>query len=504
MIRNGRDIPGGTVIRSRVCVVGTGQAGVTVAWCLQNAGIDVVLIEGSRAASSLQASWPDKTLLYAGEVAGVMASNEPDFLTSPFYVGQSPSERERFFGGTSTHWGGQSRPLDAVDFEERPGFPGWPITRADLDPYYAQAVPFCMLHGDFADGNFGRAYWTQVLGLDGSEMPTLDNFDDCMYQFMGSDYLDFSTRTFPDGKTIGESAADVILNASLLDIVAGDGSVARLRVASMNSAPTPGVATEFFIEADAYVLACGAVANAQRLLISDIGNEYDQVGRYFMCHPLSMGVNVGVSGFPAPPLSNLMAGQDANGRQWSDTNGVRVTGRFQLTADALREHAIGNCWMRSYSAAAYFEMSPNADSRITLINSTDKIFCQPQVRIDWQLAPPPPGTSEPPPDQKTYETSTALFAAAIKPYGGTLYPPSWSSVARAMVVNGHHLGTTRMSTDPEKGVVDANLKVHSMDNLYVAGSSVFVTAGVSNPTFTIIALSIRLAEHLTRRFATGA
>jgi choline dehydrogenase-like flavoprotein len=498
MIRNGQDIPAGTVIRSRVCVVGTGQAGVTVAWCLQNAGIDVVLIEGSRAASSLQASWPDKKLLYAGEVAGVMASNEPDFLTSPLCPDQSPSERERFFGGTSTHWGGQSRPLDAVDFEERPWFPGWPITRADLDPYYAQAVSFCMLHGHFDDGNFGRAYWTQVLGLDGSEMPTLDNFDDCMYQFVGSAYLDFSTRTFPDGKTIGESAADVILNASLLDIVAGDGSVARLRVASMNDASVPGVATKFFIEADAYVLACGAVANAQRLLISNIGNEYDQVGRYFMCHPLSMGVNVGVSGFPAPPLSNLMAGQDANGRQWSDTNGVRVTGRFQLTADALREYGIGNCWMRSYTAPAYFEMSPNPDSRITLTNNADngdEVFGQPKVRIDWQFGPR---------DQTTYETATALFAAAIKPYGGVLYPPAWSSIARAVVVNGHHLGTTRMSTDPEKGVVDANLKVHSMDNLYVAGSSVFVTAGVSNPTFTIIALSIRLAEHLARRFGVGA
>jgi choline dehydrogenase-like flavoprotein len=494
MIRNGQDIASGSVVRTRVCVVGSGPAGITVAWWLQKAGIDVVLIEGSRAASSLQASWPDKKLLYAGEVAGVMATNEPDFLTTPFYPNQSPSERERFFGGTSTHWGGQSRPLDAVDFEDRPGFPGWPITRADLDPYFAQAVPFCMLHGDFADGNFSGAYWAQVLGLDGSAMQTLENFDDCMYQFMGKDYLDFSTRTFPDGKTIGESAADVILNASLLDIEAGAGSVGRLRVASMNSASTPAIATEFYIEAEVYVLACGAVANAQRLLISNIGNEHDQVGRHFMCHPLSMGVNIGISGFPAPPLSNLMSGNDANGNPWTDTNGVRVTGRFQLTADALREHGIGNCWMRSYSASAYFESSPNPDSRITLTNSVDKVFGQPQVRIDWQL-----GSL----DQQTYETSTALFAAAIKPYGGVLYPPSWSSIARAVVVNGHHLGTTRMSADPELGVVDADLKVHSMDNLYVAGSSVFATAGVSNPTFTIISLSIRLAEHLTRRLGAA-
>jgi choline dehydrogenase-like flavoprotein len=66
-----------------------------------------------------------------------------------------------------------------------------------------------------------------------------------------------------------------------------------------------------------------------------------------------------------------------------------------------------------------------------------------------------------------------------------------------LIVNGHHIGTTRMSADPTQGVVDANLKVHSFFNLYVAGSSVFPSAGISNPTFTIIALSIRLADHLS-------
>lgn len=490
MLRNGKDIASGTTLRTQVCIVGSGQAGITAAWCLQRAGIQVVLIEGSRAQPALQDSWPDKALLYAGEAAGLFATNERDFLTSPLYQGQSPSERERYFGGTSTHWGGQSRPLDPVDFEAREGFPGWPITRADLDPYYAQAVPLCMLHGQFADDNFSAGYWTRVLGLDGAAMQEIDDFEPCMYQFMGGAFLDFSTRVFPDGKTIGDSAADVILNASLLVIEAGDGSVGGLRVASMDDATPPGVATEFRIEADAYVLACGAVANAQQLLLSDIGNEHDQVGRNFLCHPLSMGVSVGVYGFPSAPLSDLMAGNDASGGTWRDANGVRVTGRFQLTADALRDNAIGNCWMRAYSAAAYFEMAPNPDSRITLANTTDKVFGQPQVRIDWRLGAL---------DRKTYERSTALFAAAIKPEGGTVVAPQWAAIERAVVVNGHHIGTTRMSADPAQGVVDANLRVHSMDNLYVAGSSVFASTGVSNPTFTIITLSIRLAEHLAGR-----
>jgi choline dehydrogenase-like flavoprotein len=60
----------------------------------------------------------------------------------------------------------------------------------------------------------------------------------------------------------------------------------------------------------------------------------------------------------------------------------------------------------------------------------------------------------------------------------------------------HHAGTTRMSENPADGVVDANCRVHGVDNLYLAGASVFPTAGYANPTLTILALSLRLAGHL--------
>jgi choline dehydrogenase-like flavoprotein len=63
----------------------------------------------------------------------------------------------------------------------------------------------------------------------------------------------------------------------------------------------------------------------------------------------------------------------------------------------------------------------------------------------------------------------------------------------------HHMGTTRMSDNPLRGVVDRNCKVHAVDNLYVAGSSVFPTSGASNPTLTLVALTLRLADHLKGR-----
>jgi choline dehydrogenase-like flavoprotein len=60
----------------------------------------------------------------------------------------------------------------------------------------------------------------------------------------------------------------------------------------------------------------------------------------------------------------------------------------------------------------------------------------------------------------------------------------------------HHMGTTRMHDDPKHGVVDSDCRVHGMRNLFIAGSSVYTTAGSATPTLTIVALALRLADHL--------
>jgi choline dehydrogenase-like flavoprotein len=488
MIENGLSYRDQT-ITTDVCIIGSGPAGITAAWHLQNKGKKVTLIEGSRdfRGQKLPASWPDKKLLYCGVADGLFKDNECDFLIRPYDGHRDPSERERVYGGTSTHWGGQCRPLDAITFEERTGFPAWPIKRTDLNDAYAKAAKFLKLHTD----NFTTEYWADELGITRSEVPDLEGFDIEMYQFR---YVNFATESFEGKRPIGD-LVDVILNASLLEIEHNAGRVNRLHVASMEMKDGKlKKATTFYIEAKAYVLACGSVANARQLLLSNAGNEHYQVGHYFMCHPYVPSGVVTITGSFPDPETNLMTGYQQNGGRWMDTNGVTVEGRFSPTAEAQRMWAIGSCWFGVASGGCYFEMAPNYASRVTLADTCDEVFGQKQTRITWELSDR---------DEATYNHSKLLFQNAIEKLNEKLKDKievsfaSWDEVKKQLAVNGHHIGTTRMSDQPQDGVVDKNLKVHTLDKLYVAGASVFASAGISNPTFTIVALSIRLAEHLS-------
>jgi choline dehydrogenase-like flavoprotein len=70
------------------------------------------------------------------------------------------------------------------------------------------------------------------------------------------------------------------------------------------------------------------------------------------------------------------------------------------------------------------------------------------------------------------------------------------AVFRDFTCGGHTMGTTRMGNDPASSVVDENCRVHGFGNLFLAGSSVFTTGGYANPTLTIVALAMRLGDHL--------
>ena len=141
------------------------------------------------------------------------------------------------------------------------------------------------------------------------------------------------------------------------------------------------------------------------------------------------------------------------------------------------------------------EQKPTRDSRVTLSDKTD-LFGQRQLKLDWRIQEA---------DRQTIAKGMGVFAAAVSAagYGRVRLPREVTegNFDSLLEIASHHMGTTRMSDSPTTGVVDGNCKVHGIDNLYIASSSVFPTSSWVNPTLTILALTIRLAGHLKQRYA---
>jgi choline dehydrogenase-like flavoprotein len=121
-------------------------------------------------------------------------------------------------------------------------------------------------------------------------------------------------------------------------------------------------------------------------------------------------------------------------------------------------------------------------------------FGLPVARIDWR-----PAAS----DRASIRATQEAIDEALRGAGLGHVELMLGDEHPALLLEGnyHHLGATRMHTDPAMGVVDADCRVHGIQNLYVAGSSVFPTYGCSNPTLTVVALALRLADHLKKQLA---
>jgi choline dehydrogenase-like flavoprotein len=146
-----------------------------------------------------------------------------------------------------------------------------------------------------------------------------------------------------------------------------------------------------------------------------------------------------------------------------------------------------------YSLDFHAEQEPNRDSRITLADGVDELGLR-RIRVDWRYTPG---------DVRTVQRALELLAHDLRESGVGLFDYDSADVEAEMTrygaYGGHHIGTARMHRDPSQGVVDADGRVHDVDNLYVAGSAVFPTSSQANPTFTIVALAARLAAHLRVR-----
>ncbi len=510
MIKDFNDAAVGSTIETDVCIVGAGAAGIAIAHSLMNKGLRVLLLE-----SGGQTPDKDTSDLNTLTVDGDIDANVTGTRFNP-----NRACRQRFFGGTTNHWTGWCRPLDEIDFKARPWIPlsGWPITRSDLDPYYQAALPYCDLSTPiFTDEESG-----------------LTGLPDYMPSKLESIFWTFSAPTRFGQKYRAElDASDnvtVLLYANVVDVVtdASESNVTAFTVRSLKG-------KEGTVRAKRYVIATGALENTRLLLASNsknpagVGNQSGMVGKNYQNHP-HLDVGTIVSSDPKA-LSALYERRDAtatggNGFRlglgateavqedrktlnfgasiqeenaknafrtiWNDIKRFNWPDNFSSKMKMVVEDLVGQEQRLSHQVYMYTEQAPSEESRIALTNERDALD-MPRIRMDWKLNEL---------DKHTVKQASLVIGEEIGRLGiGRLKIRDWimdkdGKFPSSLWGGCHQIGTTRMSASAQDGVVDKNCRVHGIDNLYMAGSSVFPTGGHTPPTFTIVALALRLADHL--------
>jgi len=540
MIIDARSLPSEESLETHVCIIGAGPAGLTLAREFANQNFQVTLLEsgGFEFDSEIQS-------LNTGKVIG-----------DPYP--ELSGTRRRQFGGTSHTWEGQNGykeygfrclPLDVIDFEQRDWLPysGWPFTRPDLDPFYERAHQVCQI-GPYA---YKAEDWEDQRAV---RLPfKSDRIGTSMSQY-GPRYP--FTEEYPQQIKQTPNITTVIY-ATVVEIVTDDSNqtVTRLRIAASKDKQVWLSAKIFILATGGFENARLLLASNQQQS-SGLGNQNDVVGRYFMDRPIlscslipynhklleqtalydiyrTKGVpvmarvrlsedlmrrehilNNGAQLFPRPQerqrkatLALRSLGSAIRDRQsLPDVTKNLITalsgGDYILVAGfwaairkipALRR---GDWSYLPYEKLRFsqfeifyqIEQAPDPNNRVTLSAERD-FLGQNKVEVHWKLNPI---------DIQNAVRVQEIWAEEFDKAGlGKLQfakkREDWKFENLAMH---HHIGSTRINNDPKQGVVDANCKVHGISNLFIAGSSVFPTAGYSNPTLTIIALSLRLADHI--------
>ena len=473
-------LPGRSRLSYDVAIYGAGPAGISLALALSGGGLRVGLFEAG--GTDRPAIGPHHP--YQGENLG-----RPYSLTAT---------RLRYLGGTSNHWGGWCRPLDPLDFAARPHVPlsGWPFDQEALSPYLQAALKVC----EVATGGLGLAAFEHDFGYRGfihHDHPALQ-----VKNFLFSPPTRFGVRYRQDL----EDAEDIecVLDATLVRLTAVDGAVDGALLASSDG-------SRHQVQANFHVLAMGAIENARTLLHSRLANSSGFVGRCFSDH---MGMRVGKA------LMSLDNRYFLHIARVGDRH-LRVLPHLSFSNETLDELELPNIGLvikrtgnpslgvvgaavkrqldgllrrktQYHNVIARFENTPNPQSRITLTNQVDG-YGVPRVALNWRINDI---------DVQSIRRLCAALGPLIGESGGRVNVIDYQVAAGEHPPGGHQahqMGTTRMSAEAGGGVVNADLRCHDLTNLYVAGSSVFPTFGFANPTLTIVALSLRLAEHLRRQ-----
>jgi choline dehydrogenase-like flavoprotein len=452
--------------------------------------------------------------------------------------------RVRGFGGTTRSWGGQLVPMRASEFAARPWVPesGWPLTLEEMQPYYRRT--------ELLLRTAGPPYDESVSARLGVPLPA---FDPATFCVRFSQWASLSRRNF------AVLWRRQLARAGNITVLLGATAAAVRCSAAGNHCEgievrAPGRATT--IRARQFVIACGGIESARLLLASPsadgrgVANRSGTLGCFFQDHisyvagELMPHVRGSVQSIFDPRyLGNTMyslkveptdramrehgwlnamghiAFQIPAALGWMEARRLLRSlqaGRLALpSADEARALAGGGLMLTRLLLARWLtrrrrspdagrilllvdsEQAPNAISRVSLDSRVDALG-MPRARLDWR-----PGELE----QRTltgFSRSLAQeFARLNLGQVRLAQAPDFNTreelgSARDIF---HHMGTTRMSLSADHGVTRPDLRCHDVDNLFIAGGSVFPASGIANPTFTALALALRLADQLKAQVA---
>ncbi len=515
-------LPSDFVLQGDVCIVGSGPAGCVIAREFSRSSLQVILLESGSFARDPAAD----------------ELNEIDNIGRPRAHDQW-SVRNRIVGGSSHTWGGRCAAFDEIDFQQRDWVPfsGWPIARNDLLPYLDRSAGYLGLAvgSGFSDARF----WS--LAKLRAPVPELDArlLEPFFWQFSRGlnesypfEYVRFGrdlvSQISPQTTLVTGATVQRVLttpeqsNCRGVEFVTPDGH--------------PGT-----VVASRVILCAGGIENPRILLNSGsagLGNRHDQVGRYLMDHLrgpigqfdvttshilqrrfgrynlkrhffragmrlspvvqrheglLNCAAWLGEGLATDDPWDALRRVLSRRSRRYGDVSTVVRNSRF-IARGAFEYFSRHNGLPRKLEHLTLDCMSeqvPSPISRVTLSDQRDR-FGMRLPRIDWRSSPN---------EARTMHRLAELVVSEFKRMD--LPKPDlaeWvrdrAEIPASFLDVAHPTGTTRISLDPTQGVVDANCEVHDTPNLFVAGSSVFPTGGHCNPTQMIVAMAIRLADHV--------
>lgn len=551
MLIDAHTLPNQEVIETEVCIVGAGPAGITLAREWIGRGFRVCLLESG----GLEVD-PDTQALCQGKII----SNDH------YPKDELEAGRRRQFGGASNRWhielgdrtGVRHTPLDEIDFTERDWLPysGWAIGWSDLEPYYHRAQDICQI-GPFAyDADTWADQKARAFPLKGDRLTTT------VFQFGPRDIFAQDYRE----EIEKADNITAYLHANVVEIETNElaNLVTRLKVACLDG-KSFWVTAKIFILAMGGFENARLLLSSNQVQKSGLGNQHDLVGRFYMDHPgfrigelipakpsifhsaalydLRYVKNVPIAGkfslteavmqrehilntsiwlFPRPKGHNAKAihslktllssarqgklpkaaaahvGEVFGGiddilhvayRSITKKQPILVDascGGWSSYADSDRKYAF-------FEVAAQVEQAPHPDNRITLSDEHDALGL-PKVQLHWKWSDI---------DLYSLRRTQAILQEEFAGAGLGHYEPDPEEHMLSKLYSAHHhMGTTRMHNNPQQGIVDANGQVHGISNLFIMGSSIFPTGGYANPTLTIVALSVRLAEHVTTLFAS--